>query len=44
VVERLRPTRTLLVHLSHELPHEATSRTLPPGVELAYDGLDLPLT
>ena len=44
VAERVRPARTLLVHLSHELPHEATSRMLPPGVELAYDGLEVPLT
>jgi phosphoribosyl 1,2-cyclic phosphate phosphodiesterase len=35
--------RTLLTHLSHELPHEATSAALPPGVELAYDGLEVPL-
>lgn len=39
VVERLRPTRTYLTHVAHDLPHEATNRSLPPGVELAYDGL-----
>ena len=44
VVERVRPRRTLLVHISHELPHEETSARLPPGVELAYDGLEVPLS
>src|SRR5262249_49986710 len=39
VIERLRPERAYLTHLSHELEHEATSRLLPPGVEVAYDGL-----
>ncbi len=44
VAARVGAKRTLLTHLSHELPHEATSATLPSGVELAYDGLELPLT
>ena len=43
VAARVGAKRTLLTHLSHELPHEATSAALPPGVELAYDGLELPL-
>jgi phosphoribosyl 1,2-cyclic phosphate phosphodiesterase len=25
--------------MSHDLEHEETNRRLPPGVELAYDGL-----
>lgn len=41
VVERLRPGRTLLTHICHDLPHEATNAALPPGVELAYDGLKI---
>jgi phosphoribosyl 1,2-cyclic phosphate phosphodiesterase len=44
VVEQLRPKRTLLTHISHEMAHAATSATLPPGVEFAYDGLVVPLT
>ena len=36
--------RTLLTHLGHEIEHEAVSQRLPQGVELAYDGLELPLT
>jgi len=43
VAARAGARRTLLTHLSHELPHEATSAALPPGVELAYDGLEVPL-
>jgi phosphoribosyl 1,2-cyclic phosphate phosphodiesterase len=39
VVARLRPQRTYFTHMCHELEHEATNRRLPPGVELAYDGL-----
>ena len=35
----LKPRRTYLTHMGHDLEHEATNRSLPPGVELAYDGL-----
>jgi len=40
----LRPKRTLFTHMSHELEHEATNAALPPGMELAYDGLRIPLS
>ena len=40
----LEPRRTLLTHLSHELDHAQTSTALPDGIELAYDGLRIPLT
>ena len=43
VARRLAPKRTLLTHLCHRLEHEAITRELPPGVELAYDGLRIPL-
>ncbi len=39
VIRRLKPGRAYLTHLSHDLEHEETNRRLPPGVELAYDGL-----
>lgn len=39
VVDRLRPRRTLLTHLSHQFDHETTNEKLPIGVELAYDGM-----
>jgi phosphoribosyl 1,2-cyclic phosphate phosphodiesterase len=39
VIERVKPGRAYLTHMGHELEHEETNRRLPPGVELAYDGL-----
>lgn len=39
VVDRLRPRRTYLTHLSHDLGHESTERGLPDDVRLAFDGL-----
>jgi phosphoribosyl 1,2-cyclic phosphate phosphodiesterase len=39
LVARVRPELALLTHISHDLGHAATSDHLPPGVELAYDGL-----
>jgi phosphoribosyl 1,2-cyclic phosphate phosphodiesterase len=39
VVSRIRPERAYFTHICHDLPHEATCRRLPPGVQLAYDGL-----
>jgi phosphoribosyl 1,2-cyclic phosphate phosphodiesterase len=43
VVERLSPERTYFTHICHDLPHAATCARLPPGVELAYDGLVIDL-
>ena len=39
VIDRLRPEKAYLTHMSHEVDHDLTNRQLPPGVELAYDGL-----
>jgi phosphoribosyl 1,2-cyclic phosphate phosphodiesterase len=44
VARQLRPNRTLFTHMCHDLEHEATNATLPQGMELAYDGMRLPLT
>lgn len=44
VARRLAPRRTLFTHMSHELEHESTNVALPQGMELAYDGLRIPLT
>lgn len=41
VVARVTPRQTYFTHICHDLPHEATNATLPPGVALAYDGLAL---
>jgi len=43
VAARVKARRTLFVHMSHDLLHAATQAELPAGVELAYDGLSLPL-
>jgi phosphoribosyl 1,2-cyclic phosphate phosphodiesterase len=44
VARRVAAKRTLFTHLSHELEHVATTALLPPGMEVAYDGLRVPLT
>jgi len=41
---RVGAKRTLFTHMSHSLEHAATSAALPPGMELAYDGLMVALT
>jgi phosphoribosyl 1,2-cyclic phosphate phosphodiesterase len=42
VIERLRPGRAYLTHVSHRLDYAATNARLPQGVELSYDGLRIP--
>lgn len=42
-IERLRPKRAYLTHLSHELEHAVTEARLPEDVLVAYDGLELTL-
>jgi phosphoribosyl 1,2-cyclic phosphate phosphodiesterase len=44
VARRLRPGRTLLTHVAHELDYAQTNAKLPSGIELAYDGQRVPLT
>ena len=44
VARRIAARRTLFVHMSHDIEHAAISAQLPAGVELAYDGLSLPLS
>ena len=39
VAARIGAAQTYFTHISHDLAHEATNQTLPPGVRLAYDGL-----
>jgi phosphoribosyl 1,2-cyclic phosphate phosphodiesterase len=43
VARRLAPRQTYFTHVSHRLEHVETNRQLPPGMELAYDGLRIPL-
>jgi len=39
--KRIGARQTYLIHLTHEVEHEAFDATLPEGVALAYDGLTL---
>lgn len=39
VIDRVKPARAYLTHMSHDLDHATTNRQLPANVELAYDGL-----
>jgi phosphoribosyl 1,2-cyclic phosphate phosphodiesterase len=41
IVEEVKPKRAFFTHICHDLGHEATSATLPPGVQLAFDGMKL---
>ena len=38
---QLAARRTFFTHMSHDLGHAATERSLPPGLFLAYDGLEI---
>jgi phosphoribosyl 1,2-cyclic phosphate phosphodiesterase len=41
IVDEVRPKRAFFTHICHDLAHEATDATLPPGVRLAFDGMKL---
>lgn len=41
IVAALRPRRAYFVHMTHGIEHAAASAELPPGVEFAYDGLEV---
>ena len=41
IVERLKPKRAFFTHICHDLPHAATNESLPPNVQLSYDGMKL---
>jgi phosphoribosyl 1,2-cyclic phosphate phosphodiesterase len=40
---RIGARQTYFTHMTHDLPHEATNARLPAGMQLAYDGLRIPL-
>jgi phosphoribosyl 1,2-cyclic phosphate phosphodiesterase len=40
-VRELAPGRAYFTHMSHDLAHAPTQAELPPGVYLAYDGLEI---
>ena len=42
VIERIRPERAYLIHLSHQMGlHEEVQKKLPQNVMLSYDGLEI---
>ncbi|MFB3891789.1 MAG: MBL fold metallo-hydrolase [Phycisphaerae bacterium] len=43
-IAEIRPRRAILTHITHQVSHARTSAELPPGVELAYDGLRVTFT
>jgi phosphoribosyl 1,2-cyclic phosphate phosphodiesterase len=40
-IEELKPRRTFLTHIAHDVKHERDSARLPAGVEWAFDGLEV---
>ena len=44
VARRVGARQTYFTHVSHDLEYLATSESLPDGMELAYDGLQIPLS
>ncbi len=40
-IERVKPRRAVLTHLHGDLDYATLSAKLPPGVEVAYDGMTL---
>ncbi len=43
LARRIGAKHTWFSHIAHELGHEQTNRALPEGMQLAYDGLALPV-
>ena len=43
VVDKVKPRQAYFTHISHHLDHATTSAELPDNVELAWDGLRIPL-
>lgn len=41
--ERIGAEKVFFTHICHNLEHEAVNRFLPPGMQLAYDGLSVEL-
>jgi len=41
---RIGPRQTWFTHIAHDLAHEETNRGLPANIQLAHDGLSVPVT
>jgi phosphoribosyl 1,2-cyclic phosphate phosphodiesterase len=44
VAKRVGAKKTIFTHISHDLEYSATNAALPPNMELAFDGMRIPLT
>jgi phosphoribosyl 1,2-cyclic phosphate phosphodiesterase len=42
--QRIGARQTWLTHIAHDLGHEETNRSLPRNIQLAHDGLSVPVT
>ncbi|PYS46314.1 MAG: MBL fold metallo-hydrolase, partial [Acidobacteria bacterium] len=40
-ISEIKPRRTYLTHIAHDVKHARDSARLPEGVEFAYDGLEI---
>ncbi|MFO7905929.1 MAG: MBL fold metallo-hydrolase [Pirellulaceae bacterium] len=43
VAKQLKPRRVIFTHMSHEFDYDTVNARLPRGMELGYDGMQLPL-
>ncbi|MCC9602592.1 MBL fold metallo-hydrolase [Stieleria sp. JC731] len=43
VAKEIKASRTLLTHTGHQLDYSTTNSELPDGIELAYDGMQVPI-
>jgi phosphoribosyl 1,2-cyclic phosphate phosphodiesterase len=43
IAKRIGAKQTFFTHVSHDLDYEQTNAELPPRIELAYDGLRIPI-
>jgi len=41
VAGRIKPKRTYFTHITHDILHDAVNSSLPDGIQLGYDGLEL---
>jgi len=41
IARTLHAKRTFFTHICHDLPHAATQASLPPGIFMAWDGLEI---
>lgn len=44
IVDILKPEKTYFTHTNYELEYHETNRSLPGGVEMAYDGLEIEIS